>query len=107
MLRPSPNHMTLWQRTAQDGLTWRRHAEAFAQPHDTIGGGMLRPSPNHGTQWQRTAQDELTWRRHAEAFAQPHDTMAEDCARWANLEAACCGLRPTTIHNGRGLRKMG
>ena len=26
---------TIWQRTAQDRLTWRRHAEAFAQPQDT------------------------------------------------------------------------
>ena len=26
---------TIWQRTAQDRLTWRRHAEAFAQPRDT------------------------------------------------------------------------
>ena len=25
---------TIWQRTAQDRLTWRRHAEAFAQPRD-------------------------------------------------------------------------
>ena len=25
----------IWQRTAQDRLTWRRHAEAFAQPRDT------------------------------------------------------------------------
>ena len=24
----------IWQRTAQDRLTWRRHAEAFAQPQD-------------------------------------------------------------------------
>ena len=24
-----------WQRTAQDRLTWCRHAEAFAQPRDT------------------------------------------------------------------------
>ena len=27
---------TIWQRTAQDSLTWRRHAEALAQPRDTI-----------------------------------------------------------------------
>ena len=26
---------TIWQRTAQDSLTWRRSAEAFAQPQDT------------------------------------------------------------------------
>ena len=26
---------TIWQRTAQDRLTWRRHAEAFAQTRDT------------------------------------------------------------------------
>ena len=26
---------TIRQRTAQDMLTWRRHAEAFAQPRDT------------------------------------------------------------------------
>ena len=26
---------TIWQRTAQDRLTWRRHAEPFAQPRDT------------------------------------------------------------------------
>ena len=26
---------TIWQRTAQDRLTWRRHAEAFAQPRGT------------------------------------------------------------------------
>ena len=26
---------TIWQRTAQDRLTWRGHAEAFAQPRDT------------------------------------------------------------------------
>ena len=26
---------TIWQRTAQDRLTWRRHAEAFTQPQDT------------------------------------------------------------------------
>ena len=26
---------TIWQRTAQDRVTWRRHAEAFAQPRDT------------------------------------------------------------------------
>ena len=26
---------TIWQRTAQDWLTWRQHAEAFAQPRDT------------------------------------------------------------------------
>ena len=26
---------TIWQRTAQDRLIWRRHAEAFAQPRDT------------------------------------------------------------------------
>ena len=25
----------IWQRTAQDRLTWRRHPEAFAQPRDT------------------------------------------------------------------------
>ena len=25
----------IWQRTAQDKLTWRRHAEAFAQTRDT------------------------------------------------------------------------
>ena len=27
---------TIWQRTAQDRVIWRRHAEAFAQPQDTI-----------------------------------------------------------------------
>ena len=27
---------TIWQRTAQDRLTWRRHAEALAQPRDTM-----------------------------------------------------------------------
>ena len=26
---------TMWQRTAQDRVIWRRHAEAFAQPRDT------------------------------------------------------------------------
>ena len=26
---------TIWQRTAQGRLTWRRHAEAFDQPRDT------------------------------------------------------------------------
>ena len=26
--------------------------------------------------------------------------MAEDSTRQANLETACCGLRPTTRHNG-------
>ena len=26
---------TIWQRTDQDRLTWRRHADAFAQPRDT------------------------------------------------------------------------
>ena len=26
---------TIFQRTAQDRLTWIRHAEAFAQPRDT------------------------------------------------------------------------
>ena len=26
---------TIWQRTAQDRLTWRWHAEALAQPRDT------------------------------------------------------------------------
>ena len=26
---------TTWQRTAQDNVIWRRHAEAFAQPRDT------------------------------------------------------------------------
>ena len=26
---------TIWQRTAQDRLTWRWHADAFAQPRDT------------------------------------------------------------------------
>ena len=26
---------TLWQRTAQDRVIWRQHAEAFAQPRDT------------------------------------------------------------------------
>ena len=26
---------TIWQRTAQDRIIWRRHAEAFAQPRDT------------------------------------------------------------------------
>ena len=26
---------TIWQRTAQYMITWRRHAEAFAQPRDT------------------------------------------------------------------------
>ena len=26
---------TIWQRTTQDGLTWRRHAEVLAQPRDT------------------------------------------------------------------------
>ena len=26
---------TIWQRTAHDRLTWRRHAEAFAHPWDT------------------------------------------------------------------------
>ena len=26
---------TIWQRTAQDRVIWRRHAEAFAQPRDT------------------------------------------------------------------------
>ena len=26
---------TIWQRTAQDRVIWRRHAEAFAQPLDT------------------------------------------------------------------------
>ena len=25
----------IWQRTAQDRVIWRRHAEAFAQPRDT------------------------------------------------------------------------
>ena len=25
----------IWQRTVQDRLTWRRHAEAFVQPRDT------------------------------------------------------------------------
>ena len=26
---------TIWERSAQDRLTWRRHVEAFAQPRDT------------------------------------------------------------------------
>ena len=26
---------TIWQRTAQDRVIWRRHAESFAQPRDT------------------------------------------------------------------------
>ena len=26
---------TIWQRTVQDRVIWRRHAEAFAQPRDT------------------------------------------------------------------------
>ena len=26
---------TIWQRTAQDRVIWRRHAEVFAQPRDT------------------------------------------------------------------------
>ena len=26
---------TIWQRTAQDRVIWRRHAEAFTQPRDT------------------------------------------------------------------------
>ena len=26
---------TIWQRTAQDRVIWRRHAEAFAKPRDT------------------------------------------------------------------------
>ena len=26
---------TIWQRTGQDMVIWRRHAEAFAQPRDT------------------------------------------------------------------------
>ena len=26
---------TIWQRTGQDLLTWRRHVEAFAEPRDT------------------------------------------------------------------------
>ena len=26
---------TIWQRTAQDRVIWRRHAEALAQPRDT------------------------------------------------------------------------
>ena len=26
---------TIWQRTAQDRVTWRRHVEAFSQPRDT------------------------------------------------------------------------
>ena len=26
---------TIWQRPAQDMLTWRKHAEAFAQRRDT------------------------------------------------------------------------
>ena len=26
---------TIWQRTAQDRVIWRRHAEAYAQPRDT------------------------------------------------------------------------
>ena len=26
---------TIWQRTAQDRVIWRRHAGAFAQPRDT------------------------------------------------------------------------
>ena len=26
----------IWQRTAQDRLTWRRHAEAFTQPWDDM-----------------------------------------------------------------------
>ena len=26
---------TIWQRTAQDRVIWRRHVEAFAQPRDT------------------------------------------------------------------------
>ena len=27
---------TIWQRTAQDRVIWRRHAEAFAQPRDAM-----------------------------------------------------------------------
>ena len=27
---------TIWQRKAQDRVVWRRHAEAFAQPRDTM-----------------------------------------------------------------------
>ena len=26
---------TIWERSAQDRLTWRRHAEAFPKPRDT------------------------------------------------------------------------
>ena len=27
---------TIWQRTAQDMQMWKQHAEAFAQPRDTM-----------------------------------------------------------------------
>ena len=32
---------TIWQRTAQDRINWRRHAEAFAQPRDTTAAQLL------------------------------------------------------------------
>ena len=32
---------TIWQRTAQDRLTWRRHAEAFAQQRGHYGCPMM------------------------------------------------------------------
>ena len=32
---------TIWQRTAQDRVIWRRHAEAFAQPLDTTPAKLL------------------------------------------------------------------
>ena len=42
---------TIWQRSAQDRLTWRRHEEAFAQPRDTIKGC---PMMMKMTQWLQT-----------------------------------------------------
>ena len=32
---------TIWQMTEQDRLTWRKHAEAFANPPDTTGCPMM------------------------------------------------------------------
>ena len=35
---------TIWQRTAQGRVTWRQHAEAFAQPRDTTAADFFIPS---------------------------------------------------------------
>ena len=42
---------TIWKRTAQDRLTWRRHDEAFPQPRDTTA----------AQQWWRWAEYDSRW----------------------------------------------